>query len=305
MYKRKRKRKRKLMFARVRTLFMLILVVIMFVNFSPNFGQTEKDDIAISSQLNNAWTLDGEYQEDYKGIYSNDLLKEYRQDKQEGSKDAQDDRENEQNGSTNAQNEQIDRELLQELNIDDWRLLLVNKDNPVPSDYTFQLSNIDNIRKFDSRAIDELKKLIEDCRRETRDVIWAQSTYRDENEQNIIFNTKVQEYIALGNSREEAEELVAASILRPGSSEHHIGLAVDFNYTKTNFENTAAFKWLEENAHKYGFILRYPKDKQSITKIIYEPWHFRYVGKEHAEIIKSKGFCLEEYIDYLINQGTI
>jgi D-alanyl-D-alanine carboxypeptidase len=189
-----------------------------------------------------------------------------------------------------------------EAGIDDWRLLLVNADNPVPDDYTFELSNIDNIRKFDSRAIDHLEKLIEDCRRETRDVIWAQSTYRDENEQNTVFNNKVQEYMDLGNSREEAEKLAATVTSRPGTSEHHVGLAVDFNYAKTDFENTAAFKWLAKNAHKYGFILRYPKGKESITNIVYEPWHFRYVGKEHAEVIKSKGFCLEEYINYLIYQ---
>ena len=82
---------------------------------------------------------------------------------------------------------------------------------------------------------------------------------------------------------------------------NEIGLAVDFNTLEVDFENTPAYKWLEENAHKYGFILRYPKEKQSITKIKYEPWHFRYVGPVHARIMKSYNLCLEEYIDYLRN----
>jgi len=94
-----------------------------------------------------------------------------------------------------------------------------------------------------------------------------------------------------GKSREEAEKLAAASVSKPGTSEHEVGLAVDFNYANPGFENTKAFKWLMENAHKYGFILRYPDGKQSITKVIYEPWHFRYVGKEHAEVIKERDFA--------------
>lgn len=263
----KRKRKRKLMFARVRTLVILIIIVEGVIGFAQNSrqttGQTKEGDVPVNSQIDTTDVFDNVERELDEEVYNKDLI---------------------------------------EAGIDDWRLLLVNADNPVPDDYTFELSNIDNIRKFDSRAIDHLEKLIEDCRRETRDVIWAQSTYRDENEQNTVFNNKVQEYMDLGNSREEAEKLAATVTSRPGTSEHHVGLAVDFNYAKTDFENTAAFKWLAKNAHKYGFILRYPKGKESITNIVYEPWHFRYVGKEHAEVIKSKGFCLEEYINYLIYQ---
>ena len=284
------------MFARVRTLVILIIIVGGVIRFAQNSGQTtgqtKEGDVPVNSQIetnifDNAERESDEevYEEVYGEIYGeiniDDAIKE--------------------TNEKDLAREVYNKDLI-EAGIDDWRLLLVNADNPVPDDYTFELSNIDNIRKFDSRAIDHLEKLIEDCRRETRDVIWAQSTYRDENEQNTVFNNKVQEYMDLGNSREEAEKLAATVTSRPGTSEHHVGLAVDFNYAKTDFENTAAFKWLAENAHKYGFILRYPKGKESITNIVYEPWHFRYVGKEHAEVIKSKGFCLEEYINYLIYQ---
>lgn len=293
------KRKRRLMFARIRTGAILVLVVVGVANFVPNFGQTKNEGIAVNSGINTEEIVDSADQEPYTEVYNNNLA----EDKQERSDGMQNDNKNTQNGTVNGQVGLPSKEEIREVNIDDWRLLLVNGDNPVPDDYIFELSNIDDIRKFDSRAIDELRKLIEDCRNETRDVIWAQSTYRDKNEQKRIFDKKVQEYIDLGNSREEAEKLAATIISIPGTSEHHIGLAVDFNYAKTSFENTAAFKWLNKNAHKYGFILRYPKDKQSITNIIYEPWHFRYVGREHAEIIKSKGLCLEEYIDYLVNQA--
>ena len=93
-------------------------------------------------------------------------------------------------------------------------------------------------------------------------------------------------------------------INKPGTSEHNLGLAVDFNYVNLDFENTKAFTWLKENAEDYGFILRYRKDKEDITKVEYEPWHWRYVGKEHAKKINELDMCLEEYIDYLKSGGN-
>ena len=96
------------------------------------------------------------------------------------------------------------------------------------------------------------------------------------------------------------------TIQRPGHSEHHTGLCVDLVEKRglnreldETFEETEAFAWLSQNAHKYGFILRYPKDKTDITKYSYEPWHYRYVGVEHAKRINQLDMCLEEYIDYL------
>ena len=85
-------------------------------------------------------------------------------------------------------------------------------------------------------------------------------------------------------------------ILPPGTSEHNAGLAMDIISQDVDFEKTKAFGWLQEHAQDYGFILRYPKDKEDITKITYEPGHWRYVGKEDAVKIKQSGVCLEEYL---------
>ncbi len=91
-------------------------------------------------------------------------------------------------------------------------------------------------------------------------------------------------------------------VKRPGYSEHNTGLAVDLGGSgnfklEQDFENTAAFAWLIENCADYGFILRFPKGKEAITGVIYEPWHYRYVGKEAAKEIMSSNLCLEEYLE--------
>jgi len=199
----------------------------------------------------------------------------------------------------NQRNKEKDQYQKAEESIDDWRILLVNADNPIPEGYSVELSNIDDTRMFDSRAVDDLMKLIEDCRRMTGQPIWPQSTYRDRDTQEQLFNDEVRKYIEEGKTREEAEKLAIKRVARPGTSEHETGLAVDFNYVNMEFEKSKAFEWLVENSHKYGFVLRYPKDKESITGIEYEPWHFRYVGKEHAKVMKENNFCLEEYVEYL------
>ena len=82
----------------------------------------------------------------------------------------------------------------------------------------------------------------------------------------------------------------------PGSSEHNLGYAMDIVCVEEYFEDSKQFKWLQKNAADYGFILRYPKDKQNITKVTYEPWHWRYVGVEAAKAMKSSNLCLEEYM---------
>ena len=90
--------------------------------------------------------------------------------------------------------------------------------------------------------------------------------------------------------------MTAQYIAVPGTSEHSLGLAVDLNSLEESFEQTAQFKWLIEHCAEYGFILRYPKDKEDITGISYEPWHYRYVGEDHAAKIMEQGLCLEEYV---------
>lgn len=183
--------------------------------------------------------------------------------------------------------------------IDDWKLTLVNQDNRLSEDYEMELANIDNLRKFDSRAIGDLKEMIEAVRHDGITNIWVQSAYRDEDLQEKLFNDKIAEYERAGKSREEAERLTLQVINRPKTSEHNLGLAVDFNYVNEEFDETKAFKWLQENAEDYGFILRYRKDKEEITKVDYEPWHWRYVGVENAKEINRLDMCLEEYVEYL------
>lgn len=187
------------------------------------------------------------------------------------------------------------------IKIDDWRLTLVNYENKLPDDFKIELSNIDSTRQFDKRAIGELIQMLQDLKKNGIYNVWPQSAYRSIEYQEGLFNEKINTYMNQGKTREEAETLTLQTINRPGTSEHNLGLAVDFNYVNYDFENTKGFKWLQDNAENYGFILRYRKDKEDITKVDYEPWHWRYVGVEHAKKINELDFCLEEYIDYLKN----
>lgn len=180
--------------------------------------------------------------------------------------------------------------------LDDWQIRLVNRDNPLPDDFTIELENLDASRKFDKRAIEPLKQMICDMRDQGIKNIWAQSTYRSIEYQKGLYEKSINKYLKQGKSQEEAQKLTDEYINRPGTSEHHLGLAVDFNNVDEGFENTKAYKWLLENASDYGFILRYPKEKEDITGIEYEPWHWRYVGPEHAKKMKEQNLCLEEYV---------
>lgn len=185
--------------------------------------------------------------------------------------------------------------------ITDWKLILVNYQNSLPKEFEIDLAYIDDTRQFDSRAITELKQMLKDMKESGASNIWVQSAYRSVEYQEGLFNAKINYYIQQGKTRSEAESLTLQTINRPGTSEHNLGLAVDFNYVNNDFENTKEFKWLQENAEEYGFILRYKEEKENITKVTYEPWHWRYVGVENAKKMNELDMCLEEYIDYLKN----
>jgi D-alanyl-D-alanine carboxypeptidase len=142
--------------------------------------------------------------------------------------------------------------------------------------------------------------MIKDCNKECPTVC-VLSGYRSYEYQANNFNNKVKDYQSKGYSKEEAEKEAATIIARPGTSEHQLGLAVDIIDTQLwaleeEQADLPAQKWLMEHCWEYGFILRYPRDKQDITGITYEPWHYRYVGMEAAEEITSRGICLEEYL---------
>ena len=129
--------------------------------------------------------------------------------------------------------------------------------------------------------------------------LYIRSPYRSYSTQNVLFENQVKRCLNGSVSREQAEITASTVVARPGTSEHHTGLAVDLNSVETNFEDTEAFSWLKEHGEEYGFIMRYAVDKQDLTGVIHEPWHWRFVGIKHAKEMNRLGMCLEEYIEYL------
>lgn len=195
-----------------------------------------------------------------------------------------------------------------------WYLKLVNPDNAVDNDFIRNVdlakinekfsSGAESSKYFDSRAVDALNNMCQAALDDNISLI-AVSSYRTYSYQQTLYNNRVRRCINEGYDQEKAKQVAATIVALPGTSEHHMGLAVDFNSVEESFENTSAFKWLGENAESFGFILRYPKDKTDITKIIYEPWHYRYVGVEHAKAMNELGMCMEEYVAYLAAGGKI
>ena len=122
------------------------------------------------------------------------------------------------------------------------------------------------------------------------------SGYRSYERQKNNFENQIKEYMNQGMNKVDATVKASQIRLLPGTSEHNAGLAMDICSLSETFENTKEFKWLQAHAHEYGFIMRYPKDKVNVTKIIYEPWHYRYVGTDLAKQLKSSGKVLEEYL---------
>lgn len=177
-----------------------------------------------------------------------------------------------------------------------WRLALVNYKNPVPSDWSIEFTNLRNDHKVDSRIYPELQKMFDDCRGAGFSPLIRES-YRTKEDQQKIFDDKVSAYKSEGYNDETAHDKASEYAALPGYSEHQLGLAVDItaeNPTVSN--NEKIWVWLRNNCADYGFILRYPVGKEDITGIEYEPWHFRYVGKEAALEIMESGLCLEEYL---------
>lgn len=177
----------------------------------------------------------------------------------------------------------------------DFNLIVVNKDNELPTNFRENLVDFRGA-KVDKRIADNLSKMMDDAASDSVN-LWISSGYRSVKLQAEIMDDEISKNIREGHSREEAEELAKKLVAEPGKSEHHTGLAIDFNGVSDDFYNTDAYKWLIENAQNYGFILRYPESKKDITGINFEPWHFRYVGVSAAKAMHGKDICLEEYID--------
>lgn len=191
------------------------------------------------------------------------------------------------------------------------KLLLINGKNPLPNkeSYAQNLTTID--AKYLCGQLNQLDKDVLPYATALMDAAWAEgidirvkSPYRSYETQERLYNNEVNKWLGKGMGQAEAEDKAATIVARPGTSEHHCGFAIDFNETNTSFEKSNAYCWMLENAADYGFILRYPEDKQDITAVIYEPWHWRFVGIDIAKEITLKNICLEEYIEEINNKGS-
>ncbi|MBQ6830793.1 MAG: M15 family metallopeptidase [Clostridia bacterium] len=183
------------------------------------------------------------------------------------------------------------------------RLLLVNADHPLPSDFdnTADLVTIEkeylngSLNKIDGGVYPYLMALLTDARAQGVS-LYVRSPYRSYATQEMLFNNKVKKVIAAGTPADEAEAKAAQAVARPGTSEHQTGLAIDFNVASSTFEKSPGFRWMMANAENYGFILRYPKNKTDVTGIMYESWHWRFVGINAAKEINAMNVVLEEYL---------
>lgn len=189
---------------------------------------------------------------------------------------------------------------------DDWKLILINKQHSIPDDYDFPKGNIKTLKgmlQCDARILDDYTDMLEAAEKDNVHLKPC-SPYRDLERQQELFNQKMTYFMGLGVSYIEAFQLSSRTVTVPGASEHQLGLALDIvcdthQRLTEDFADTEAGKWLAQNSYKYGFILRYPKEKEYITGIKYEPWHFRYVGIEAATVITERGLTLEEFWEEL------
>ena len=182
-----------------------------------------------------------------------------------------------------------------------WNLKLVNSNHPLSSDFTITTSTLSNGLTFDSRAYGALMDMLDACRAAGLEPLVC-SAYRSVEKQTELFEQKVDSLMEQGLSYDEAYAAAATEVAIPGTSEHSLGLAADicalsYQILDESQEDTPEQQWLMEHCWEYGFILRYPPEKQSVTGIIYEPWHYRYVGVEDALKIRDSGLCLEEYLE--------
>lgn len=182
-----------------------------------------------------------------------------------------------------------------------WYLMLVNQSHPMEDGYVPELANIDDSHQVDARVLEPLQNMLKAASDEGYS-LYVCSAYRSVDRQKELFNESMIDYVNQGMTYYEAAIETAKSIAWPGESEHATGLAMDIvssDYAGLDEKQgeTDDQKWLMEHCYEYGFILRYPKDKSEDTGIIYEPWHYRYVGVEAALAIRDQGVTLEEYLN--------
>lgn len=195
---------------------------------------------------------------------------------------------------------------------DEYIYTLLNKQNPADRDFPEDKDSLIEIpaeyRKPDAIylykiALNALIPMMNDMFAQNIDDVFVTSAYRRYDKQQQLFDSYVAELMnKYGWDEDRAYAEVLKDTALPGQSEHQTGLCVDFmthsmNKLDNSFEETEAFEWLKENSWKYGFVLRYPKDKENVTGYIYESWHYRFVGLEVASIMHQTGLCYEEYLE--------
>ncbi|GHU59372.1 hypothetical protein FACS1894133_6010 [Clostridia bacterium] len=198
-------------------------------------------------------------------------------------------------------------------NPDEWAMVLINKSNALPKNFappkglarlehkhTFFYADI----KVDSRIYGAVTEMLTDAAEDGFD-IRVSSGYRNIALQESNYVSAVYDLISQGYTQEQAEEIAGRDIAEPGASEHNAGLALDMvsgdwwagnEDLNANFADTPEYWWLYHHAYNYGFILRYPLGKSQITGFTFEPWHWRYVGKQAAKDMYESGEVLEEYL---------
>lgn len=184
------------------------------------------------------------------------------------------------------------------------RLLLVNAEHPISADFNKKGDLVSLDKKYINGSLNQVDKGIYpyliamlDAARADGVKLYVRSPYRSYNTQKMLFTNKVNRVIKGGTPADQAEAVAARAVARPGTSEHQTGLAIDFNIADSEFEQMPAFGWMKEHAADYGFILRYPKDKTEVTGIMYESWHWRFVGINVAKEMNGLGVTLEEYLE--------
>lgn len=176
-----------------------------------------------------------------------------------------------------------------------WETIIINNKYYISEDYIPELATLRNGQKVDKRIYPYLYSMFDDAGKKGFK-IYVRSGYRSYTEQKKLWDEQINRLDDQGISIWDAIKQGRLFVQRPGMSEHQTGLAIDIN-SKDIKNRTRIYNWLKKNSYKYGFVLRYPEDKISITGIGYEPWHFRYVGKKNAEIMYRENLCLEEFRD--------
>lgn len=181
-------------------------------------------------------------------------------------------------------------------------LILVNGQNEVPAHYSVDLTLLSNGESVATSIYPALQQMFDDARAQNVYPVVA-SGYRTAEEQQVLLDEKAESLVASGYDSDTATALAETYVLPPGYSEHQLGLAVDINADPMKSTAEEVYTWLAENAHQYGFILRYPEDKEDLTGTHYDAWHYRYVGKTAAATMFRENLCLEEYVEKYVDSA--